>query len=145
MGLLASLGSVGNDGEYTVTWHDYACRCDCMSSCLRLHIPTLGAFVAIVDLQHSPSSVVDSHAMSKLLQTWSWQRLGECVGEVVICRDVLQVECFILYECTDEVVAYVDVFGACVELVVRSKSYRTLVVAVDGDGMCDGLVELSDK
>ena len=53
MGLLASLGSVGNDGEYTVTWHDYACRRDCMFSYLRSHIPMLGTFIAIVDLQQS--------------------------------------------------------------------------------------------
>ena len=52
MGLLASLGGVGNDGEYTVTWQDYAHRHVCMLSYLCSCIPTLGAFVTIVDLQH---------------------------------------------------------------------------------------------
>ena len=144
MGLLASLGSVGNDGEYTVTWQGYTRRRDCMLSYLRsrsrLRIPTLGMFVAIVDLQHSPSSMVDSHAMSKLLQTWSWQRLGECVGEVVVGRDVLQVECVVSYECVYEVVAQVDVFCACVELGISCECNRALIVAVHRDGVGDGLV-----
>jgi len=65
------------------------------------------------------------------------------LSSVGIC--IFQVECVVLYECVHEVVMNVDVFGTRMELVVGCECDRTLVVAVDGDRTCDGLVEFPDE
>ena len=80
-----------------------------------LIITTLPLFntVTYLTLIESLCDRVQSHGVEQLLEAMLWQRLRQDVCDHLICRNILEVNCSVLYSLTNEVVPYVDMLGPC--------------------------------
>ena len=62
----------------------------------------------------------------------AWEGLGEDIRNHIICGTISEFEYSRVYCLPNEVVSDVDMFGACMEVIICSKCECGLVVAMEG-------------
>ena len=75
----------------------------------------------------------------------AWEGLGEDVRNHVICGTVNESKCTRIYCLPNEMITDVDMFGACMEIVIGGKCECRLVVAVECGWGVDVAKQLADE